>query len=39
MKAEFATAAIVLLIVFSGAPFIAVAAAGAAAALIWLSKR
>ena len=39
MKAEIATAVIVLLIVFSGAPAIAVIAAGAAALLIWLSKR
>jgi hypothetical protein len=39
MKAEFATAAIVLLIVFSGAPFIAVAAASAAVVLVWLGKR
>jgi hypothetical protein len=39
MKAELATAVIVLLIVFSGAPLIGVVAAGAAALLIWLGKR
>lgn len=39
MKAEIATAAIVMLIVFGGAPPIALMAAGCAALLIWLANR
>lgn len=39
MKADIATAVVVMLIIFSGAPLIAVAAAVAAGLLVWLAKR